>query len=175
MNGDLKRKTMEQLLIAISISIFSYFIIDPYFFDPYIRKMVFGDTGERLITSVSQWIFSFSIAFWYYRENPILNSYLVSGFLPVFGIVIYEFTLLHLYIDFIHFTPLFAIFYIFLKKRYTLRYKYIIISTTILLLWAVLLKVFSLNYTKINLNVGGVATIVWLLVNTGICYAIRKR
>jgi hypothetical protein len=125
---NLKPIILIQFAIAIIVSLLFQFLI-PYWWQPldtfqYGIKQ-HGDAGVNIVIfTVSQWYFSFSIAWFINRENKYIDNFLIYSIVPLGIIVVYEFIILHLFFDYIHLLPLLIGIYLIWKKRYTLRQKY---------------------------------------------------
>lgn len=162
-----KRRFFIQIGIAVCISIFFQFVLDPYIYDPYIRDQMTGlfEAGDAIvICSLSMWFFSFSLAFFYYK-NELLTNYLICSFIPLLIIVIAEFTFF-LFYDFLHIPPVIVVCYILCKYRQTIRLKYVALSSLFLILWATTVRLLGTNYTAIALfPLGLLAIICWPLMN----------
>jgi hypothetical protein len=168
-----KKKFLIQILIAICISVFFQFVIDPLIYDPYIRQqlMVFPEPpGSIVICSLSMWFFSFSLAFLYYPSNTIINSYLYCALIPLSLLVGIEFTYLFFY-DFLHILPLISIFIILWKKRSTIKLKNVAVTSIVLIIWATIARLTEVNYTGVPLfPFGLLAIIIWPLLNITLLY-----
>ena len=169
-----RKKFLIQILIAVGISIFFQLIIDPWIYDPYIRNVMGGLEGEDaiVITSLSMWFFSFSIAYFYYPKNEIITNYLICALLPLALIVGVEFARLF-FIDFLHIPPLITIGYILIKQRDTLKLKLVAITSVILSLWMTIVRLIGTNYAFIPILPWGlIAIITWPLITSFIVYII---
>ena len=115
-NLSLKQKTLFQIGIAITISLVFQFLI-PVSWRP--LPTVIGEDFEswNVIFTLSQWFFSFSIAWFFFRDNRYINNYLICSILPLGVIVALEFTVLFLYYDYLHLLPFIIDMYILWKKR----------------------------------------------------------
>lgn len=142
----LKSITIIQLIITLAISlIFLFFIPDSW--NPLIIHM--GDEAHNYVLEIftlSQWFFSISIAWLIYRDNPIINNFLVWVILP-FSVIFYmEFFLMYLFYDYFHLTPFIIVIYIFIKKKDTLKQGLIIFFTIFLTIWFSLVYYSGLAY-----------------------------
>jgi len=159
----IKRKFLIQIVIAINISILFQLIIDPLIYDPYIRQqaVVFPETGESIvICSLSMWFFSFAIAFFYYPENNVINSYLYCALVPLALLVGIEFAFLF-FIDFLHIFPLLVIGIILWKRRSTIKLRNVAITSLVLIIWAAIDRLVGVNYTGIPLFPEGLLMIIF--------------
>ena len=120
--------TLIQITTAVIISMIFQFLI-PFSWQPldtflYGAKQ-HGDPGANLVIfTISQWYFSFSLAWFIYRENPYINNFLIYSIVPLGIIFIYEFFYLFLYYDYIHVIPFILSIYLIWKKKETLFQKY---------------------------------------------------
>ncbi|MFX0072355.1 MAG: hypothetical protein ACFFAO_14815 [Candidatus Hermodarchaeota archaeon] len=128
---NLKTITIIQTIIATTISLIYQFIIpmnwnplDVRMFGPDIKH---GDPDRNIcIATLTQWYFSFSIAWLIYRDNPYLNSFLVyMSFISAGTIIFLSVVLYQLFWDYVHITPFVIDIYILKKKRETLYQKWI--------------------------------------------------
>ena len=172
------KKFLVQILIAAAISVVFQLFIDPFIYDPYVRQAMAGgfiDPGDAIvITSMSMWFFSFSIAFFYYPENEIINSYLLCSFVPLIGIVAGEFICLMFY-DFLHLPPVIIIaIFIFWKGRETLDMRTIAISSIILSFWLLTVHLLGFNYATLQTWMIVVAMGLWPVLNLILGYILIK-
>lgn len=150
LNLNLRTITIIQLGIATTISLLFQFLI-PFSWQPldtfqYGAKK-HGDPGANIIIfTISQWYFSLSIAWFFYRENPYLNNFLIYSIVPLGIIVIYEFIVLFLYYDYIHITPLIVDIYLIWKGRETLFRKLAPHIITLNIAWLFIVYFFKLAY-----------------------------
>ncbi|MHA1265637.1 MAG: hypothetical protein ACTSRS_10415 [Candidatus Helarchaeota archaeon] len=169
-----KKKFIIQLLIALSISLFFQFILDPLVYTPYVRAQLSGffeTENSIVICSLSMWFFSFAFAFFYYK-NSIITNYLVCSFIPLLLIVGIEFSFF-LYYDFLHIPPLIVVGYILWNYRATLRLYKIAFTSVILVAWATLVRLLGTNYTGVPLfPLGLIAIVCWPLINVLFIYIL---
>lgn len=78
--------------------------------DPYTNMVIF---------TISQWYFSFSVAWLFYRDNRYVNNFVFYSIIPLGFIAVYEFSI-GLFYDYIHLFPLLVDMLILWKKRHTL-------------------------------------------------------
>ena len=145
---DIKTITIIQITIATVISLIFQFLI-PFSWQPLdtflygIRQH--GDPGTNIIIfTISQWYFSFSIAWLIFRDNPYINNFLIYSIVPLGIIIFYELFFLHLYYDYIHITPIFIDIYLIWKKRKTLSQKFAFYIILINISW-----LFSVYFLKL--------------------------
>ncbi|MFX0028332.1 MAG: hypothetical protein ACFE8B_03925 [Candidatus Hermodarchaeota archaeon] len=142
--------TYVQFTLAIMISlIFQFFF--PLSWQPLDTFLYgsrnHGDPGTNIIIfTISQWYFSFSIAWLIYRENPIINNFLIYSIVPLGIIVVYEFSVLFLYYDYIHITPLIIDIFLIWRKRETLSQKLAPYIIALNITWLILVYFFELAY-----------------------------
>ncbi len=106
-----------------------------------------GDPGSNLVFfTISQWYFSLSIAWLFYRENAYINNFLIYSIVPLGMIAVYEFVVLFLYYDYIHITPLIIDIYLIWKKRKTFFRNFAPLIITINISWLLLVYFFKLAY-----------------------------
>ena len=172
------KRFIIQILIAAIISVVFQFLIDPIIYDPYVRQAMAGgfiDPGNAVvITSMSMWFFSFSIAFFYYPENEVINSYLLCAFIPLVGIIAGEFIGL-MFWDFLHIPPVVIItIFIFWKRRETLNLKNILIASVILSFWLLIVHLLGLNYATIQTPFIIAAMGLWPALNLILGYILIR-
>ena len=123
----LRNITIIQVIIATIISLLYQFVF-PLSWNP-IEVALHGDDVNHgdpgtavLISTISQWYFSLSIAWFIYRDNPYVNNFLIYTSLITAGVIIYlGFFLYYVYWDYIHILPFIVDIYILKKKGATLR------------------------------------------------------
>ncbi len=117
--------SLIQLTIATIISLLFQFVF-PLTFQPldvaiHGPDIKHGDPGMNyVIATISLWYFSFSIAWFIYRDNPYLNNFLIYSFPLVSMIFVVDMVEFFLFWDYIHFSPLSVDIYLIWKKRKTL-------------------------------------------------------
>ncbi|MBD3228929.1 MAG: hypothetical protein GF329_12140 [Candidatus Lokiarchaeota archaeon] len=127
-----------------------------------------------VITSLSQWFFSFSFAYIFYPDNEILNNYLLCGFMPLLIIVGVEFFVLYLFYDFLHIPPIIVSIYIILKKYSKIKLKAIGTISALLMVWAAIVRLIGTNYTTVSLFPEGLIVIIlWALFNLSMGFIIK--
>lgn len=170
-----KKRFFLQIIIAIGISVIFQLVVDPLIYDPFIRDQMSGlfEAGDAIvICSLSMWFFAFSISFFIYRNNHIINNYLLCAFFPLVIIVAFEFGSLF-FIDFLHIPPVIIIFIILWRYRSTLRLKNVAITSIILIIWAATIRLIGTNYTRVPLfPMGLLAIIFWPIMNLLLIYLI---
>jgi len=139
-----------QLGIAIIISLFFQFLI-PFSWQPldtFLHGVKYhGDPGVNIIIfTISQWYFSLSIAWLFYRKNPYLNNFLIYSIVPLGIIVVYEFTILFLYHDYIHIIPLIVDINLIWKDRETLLKGFAPYMIALNSIWLLTVYYFDLAY-----------------------------
>ena len=148
----LRTITVLQISLALIISLIFQFII-PYSWQPLDTFLYgvqhHGDPGTNLVIfTLSQWYFSFSLAWFIYRDNPHINNFLIYSIVPLGIIVFYEFFFLFLYYDYIHIIPFLVSLYMIWKKRETLSQKYALFILPLNICW--LLSVYFLKLAYYN-------------------------
>ncbi len=179
LNYNLRTITVIQLVIAIAISFFFQFLI-PFSWQPldtfqYGAKQ-HGDSGANIIIfTISQWYFSLSIAWLFYRKNPYINNFLIYSIVPLGMIVIYEFVVLFLYYDYIHITPLIIDIYLIWKGRETLFRNFAPLIITLNIIWLFLVYFFKLAYYKEDFLIFLRNVIVYLVLWTTLAFLFKSK
>jgi hypothetical protein len=129
-----------QIVAAIVISFVYQLVIPLSWFplDSFTRPTVkHGDPGTNIIIfTISQWYFSFSLVWFFKRDNKIINNFLlysIPALYPMFILEVFGFRLIY---DYIHILPLVVGFAIFFTQIDTIKPKFVILN---ILLSAVLL------------------------------------
>ena len=170
------RKFMIQIIIAISVSLFFHFIMAPFIIDPIMAFITGTPQHSFIIITLSQWFFSFSIAYFYYPENPIVNNYLFAGFIPVILFLMNKFILSRVYVDFLHILPIIVNIIIIWKQRETLNFKLITITSLILVSWATTVRLLNFAYVEFPIfPIGMIIIIAWPTVNILLAYFITEK
>lgn len=158
-----KKRFLIQLLIAVVISVLFQLIINPFIYEPFIRsqRSVFINPGEIAVTSISIWFFSFSIAFFYYQDNELINSYLLCSLIPVIGTFVIEF----IFYDFLHIPPIIIVIYILWKRRGTINLRYVISVSIVLSFWLLIVRLLEFNYTAIPFPLIVIVMLIWPFLN----------
>jgi len=179
LNYNLRIIAVIQLGIAIVISLLFQFLI-PFSWQPldtfqYGAKQ-HGDPGANIIIfTISQWYFSLSIAWLFYRENPYINNFLIYSIVPLGIIVVYEFVVLFLYYDYIHITPIIIDIYLIWKGRETLFRKFAPLIITLNISWLFLVYFFKLAYYKEDLLIFIKNVIVYLVLWTVLSFVFNSK
>lgn len=179
LNYNLRIIAVIQLGIAIVISLLFQFLI-PFSWQPldtfqYGAKQ-HGDPGANIIIfTISQWYFSLSIAWLFYRENPYINNFLIYSIVPLGIIVVYEFVVLFLYYDYIHITPIIIDIYLIWKGRETLFRKFAPLIITLNISWLFLVYFFTLAYYKEDLLIFIKNVIVYLVLWTVLSFVFNSK
>lgn len=140
--GDLNIRyvTIIQLEVALIISLLFQFVI-PFSWQPlnaYGKDYTITHGHPRfnlVFFTVSQWYFSLSIVWFLRRDNKYINHFILYSIFPLSLIIVFEFSVLGLYYDYIHIFPLIIAFYITWKKRDSLIPYYIIYYTVFFTVW----------------------------------------
>ncbi len=149
-NLNLRTITVIQLIIAAIISLIFQFLL-PFSWQP-LDTFLYGPKqhgtpgANVIIFTISQWYFSFSIAWLFYRKNPYINNFLIYSIIPVGMIVIYEFFILYIYYDYIHITPLVVDIYLIWRKKETLSQKFALYVIPLNIIWLFLVYFLKLAY-----------------------------
>ncbi len=172
-----KKGFLIQILIAIIISVLLQIIVVPLIIDPLTSRFptIFERRATILITTLSFWFFSFSVAFFFYPENELINSYLLCSFIPLLVIIIQEFMGLFFF-DILHMLPIIVVIYIVWKLPDTINLKYTTIASPILLIWFLIVRLLGINYPDFELSFLGISyLIIWGISNIIIAYIITKK
>jgi len=172
-NLSLKQKTLFQIGIAITISLVFQFLI-PVSWRP--LPTVIGEDFEswNVIFTLSQWFFSFSIAWFFFRDNRYINNYLICSILPLGVIVALEFTVLFLYYDYLHLLPFIIDMYILWKKRGIINRKLMLSFLVFFSIWFLLDYFLGLAYYQIPLFLFLLALLLWVLVMFGFSFFFKR-
>ncbi|MFX0133208.1 MAG: hypothetical protein ACFFDN_06145 [Candidatus Hodarchaeota archaeon] len=171
------KRFLIQILIAVIISVLLQIVIVPLVIDPLTRRFptIFERRATILITTLSFWFFSFSVAFFFYPENEIINSYLLCSFIPLVIIIIQEFIALFFF-DVLHMLPIIVVIYIVWKLPDTINLKFTTIASPILVLWFFTVRLLGINYPDFELSFLGISyIIIWGILNIIIAYIITKK
>ena len=137
---NLRSITLIQVTVAIIISLIFQFII-PLSWQPLdlyeAGKLIYhGDEGTNVIIfTVSQWYFSFSIAWLFKRDNIYINNFIVYCIPGLSSIIFIEFFYYGLFYDYIHILPLLTALYIIIKKKESLIPKQAIPNFILVTIW----------------------------------------
>jgi len=135
---------------------------------------LFEPGDPYVICSLSMWFFSFSIAFLFYRDNEIINNYLLCAFFALGMLVAVEFAFLF-FIDFLHIPPIIVIFIILWRYRATLKIKNVFVTSLVLIVWIAIVRLVGTNYQSIPLfPMGLLLLIFWPLSNLLIVYLVIR-
>ena len=173
--------TSIQIAIATIISIMFQFVI-PFSWQPLDRFLYgvkqHGDPGSNLVIfTISQWYFSFSLAWFIYRDNPYINNFLIYSIVPLGIIFFYEYFIIFFYYDYIHVIPVFIDIYIIWKKRETLFQKSGLLVIVLNICWLFLVYFFKLAYYNeeflIYLRNVLIYTILWIFLS--FLFRVKKK
>jgi hypothetical protein len=168
-----------QIIIVIVISLTFQFII-PFSWQP-LDNYQYGasqhrDPGTNLVIfTISQWYFSVSIAWLFYRKNPYLNNFLIYSIVPLGIIVVYEFTILFLYYDYIHIVPLFVDIYLIWKHRETLLKRFAPYVITLNIIWLLSVYFFDLAYYNEELLIFIRNVIIYVVLWTALAFTFKSK
>lgn len=171
--------TIIQIIIAIVISLTFQFII-PFSWQPLDTFLYgvknHGDPGANIIIfTISQWYFSLSIAWLFYRENPYINNFLIYSIVPLGMIVVYEFSVLFLYYDYIHITPLIIDAYLIWKYRHTLLKRFAAYLITLNSIWLLSVYFFNLAYYNEELLIFIRNVIIYVVLWTALAFLFKSK
>ena len=157
LNLNIRTITIIQISIATIISLIFQFLI-PFSWQPLDTFLYgvkqHGDPGANIVFfTISQWYFSFSIAWLFYRKNPYINNFLIYSIAPLGMIVLYEFFVLYLFYDYIHITPVIVDVYLIWKKKDTLSQRFALYVIPLNIIWLFLVYFLRLAYYKEDLLV----------------------
>ena len=178
-NSNIILITGIQLTIATLISLIFQFII-PFSWHPLDTFQYgarnHGDPGANIIIfTISQWYFSFSITWLFYRKNPYINNFLIYSIVPLGIIVVYEFTVLFLYYDYIHIAPLIIDIYLIWKQRETLLKRFAPYVITLNIVWLVSVYFFNLAYYNEVLLVFIRNIIIYFVLWTALAFTFKSK
>jgi len=147
---NIKTITIIQISFATIISLIFQFII-PFSWQPLDRFLYgvkkHGDPGANIIFfTISQWYFSLSISWLFYRKNPVINNFLIYSIIPLGMIIIYEFFVLFLFYDYIHITPVIVNIYLIWKKKETFSQRFALYIIPLNITWLLLVYFLRLAY-----------------------------
>jgi hypothetical protein len=168
----LRTITIIQIVIATLISLLFQFVF-PLNWQPFDRALhgpnvQHGDPGTSVVIStLSQWFFSFAIAWLLYRDNPYINNFLIYSLVPLISVLVMD-IVIFLYYDYIHFIPLAVDIYILLKKRNTLFQKWFPYYFIFYSIWYCAVYFLRLTYLDLPLNLFVLNWIAMALVGFGI-------
>ena len=171
--------TSIQITCAIVISLIFQFLI-PFFWQPLDTYQYgasqHGDPGTNLVIfTISQWYFSFSIVWFFYRKNPYLNNFLIYSIVPLGIIVVYEFSVLFLYYDYIHIIPLFVDAYIIWKHRETLLKRFARYIITLNIIWLLSVYIFNLAYYNEELIIFVRNVIIYVVLWIALAFTFKSK
>ncbi|MFX1453208.1 MAG: hypothetical protein ACFFCM_20410 [Promethearchaeota archaeon] len=171
-----KKRFLIQILIAVVISVLLQIVIVPLIIDPLTRRFptIFETRATILITTLSFWFFSFSVAFFFYPENEIIDSYLLCSIIPLIIIIIQEFVSLFFF-DILHLLPIIVVILIIWKNPKTINLKYVTITSPLLVIWFLIVRLLGINYPTFELSPLGITYLItWGIMNIVLAYIITK-
>ncbi|MHA1649780.1 MAG: hypothetical protein ACTSYB_06280 [Candidatus Helarchaeota archaeon] len=175
---DGKYRFLIQVIIVIGVTLIVQFLI-PWSWLPF--NAIVGDVfGSGMVTSLpiasmSTWIFAFSIAWFIFRDNSYINSFLVCAVFPLSVIVGIEFSFYRLVWDYIHVLPLIIGIYIIWKKRDTLIRRYILLFSGILVGIILLEYYIGVAYSAIPLLLLALLLPIFVLVTIQIEFLVTHQ
>ncbi|MFX0072865.1 MAG: hypothetical protein ACFFAO_17450, partial [Candidatus Hermodarchaeota archaeon] len=151
----IKTITIIQIIIATIISLLFQFVFPLNWqpFDAAIHgpNVQHGDPGTSIaISTLSQWFFSFAIAWLIYRDNPYVNNFLIYSLIPLIAVLVMDIAIL-LWWDYIHFLPLIVDIIILFRKRDTLIQKRFPFYFCFMSLWYATVYFLRLTYLDVPL------------------------
>ena len=175
----LTKITLIQITIATIISIIFQFLIpfswqslDTFLYG--VRQH--GDPGTNLVIfTLSQWYFSLSLAWLFYRDNPYINNFLIYSIIPLGIIVIYEFFFLFFYYDYIHITPVIIDIYLIWKRRETLSRKFALYIIPINIFWLISVYFLKLAYNNEDLIIYIRNIIIYSTLWVALSFLFKKK
>ena len=175
----LTKITLIQITIATIISIIFQFLIpfswqslDTFLYG--VRQH--GDPGTNLVIfTLSQWYFSLSLAWLFYRDNPYINNFLIYSIIPLGIIVIYEFFFLFFYYDYIHITPVIIDIYLIWKRRETLSRKFVLYIIPINIFWLISVYFLKLAYNNEDLIIYIRNIIIYSTLWVALSFLFKKK
>ncbi|TFG07422.1 MAG: hypothetical protein EU539_04935 [Promethearchaeota archaeon] len=153
---DLKTITILQIIIATGISLLFQFVF-PLNWQPFDRALhgpnvQHGDPGTSVVIStLSQWFFSFAVSWLIYRDNPYINNFLIYSLFPLMMVLFMDIAIF-LWWDYIHFLPLAVDIYLLLKKRKTLFQRWFPYYFIFYSIWYTSVYFLRLTYLDLPLN-----------------------
>ena len=147
-----KSKGLIQIGIAVGIALLLQFVL-PVTWQPFYSTVgdVFGAETGLGIAGLSIWFFALSISWFLYGDNPYLNSLFMYSLIPLGAILVFEFSFYFLFWDYIHLLPFLIGIYIVMKKRDTLKRKYILLFTFALTGWIFLAYYLGIAYSVMSI------------------------
>ena len=135
-----------------------------------------GDPGTNLVIfTLSQWYFSLSLAWLFYRDNPYINNFLIYSIIPLGIIVIYEFFFLFFYYDYIHITPVIIDIYLIWKRRETLSRKFVLYIIPINIFWLISVYFLKLAYNNEDLIIYIRNIIIYSTLWVALSFLFKKK
>jgi hypothetical protein len=148
---NLKSITIIQIIVAFAVSLLFQFVIPMnwqllYFFSEGPSIHHFEKGANIVIFTISQWYFSLSIAWFLRRDNPYINNVLIYSLVGLILTIIGEIISYGLFYDYYHLIPFFVSVYIFWKKRDTIKPKFVIHNSIVIIIWLLLVYILGLAY-----------------------------
>ena len=175
MESDLKKITLIQFIIATIISLLFQFVI-PVEWQPLMGALPPGSEGENVVFfTISQWFFSLSVAWLFYRDNKYLNNFLIFSFIPTSMMLVDEFIFIGLYYDWYHLYPFIVDIFILWKKRDTLNQKTFLKFIIIFALWLSIGYFMKLIYYGASFIEYLLRCLITLGLEIGFSFIFRKK
>ncbi|TFG19594.1 MAG: hypothetical protein EU533_06645 [Promethearchaeota archaeon] len=167
-----------QVIGAIIITLVYQFIIPLSWFplDNFMRPSVeHGDLGTNIIIfTISQWYFSFSVVWFFKRDNKFINNFLIYSIPPLYSMLILEFFGFGLYYDYIHLIPLIVAFVIIFTQLETLKPKFVTINIIVSCIWIYLAYFWRVAYYDDSINFLTFKLVIICIVDLIIAFIIAK-
>ena len=167
-----------QIIGAIALSLVYQFIIPLSWFplDSFTRPTVkHGDPNTNIIIfTISQWYFSFSIVWFFKRDNKIINNFLIYSIPPLYSMLILEFFAFRLYYDYIHIIPLIVAFSIFFTQLKSITPKFVILNILVSSIWLFLAYFFRLAYYDDSIGIFTFKLVIIGIIDLIIAFIVWK-
>ncbi|MHA1271693.1 MAG: hypothetical protein ACTSPY_18015 [Candidatus Helarchaeota archaeon] len=129
---------------------------------------------NNAIFTISIWMFSLSISWLFFKNNPYINNLIILALIPSGILIIVEFVYLGLFFDYIHILPLIIGIIILLKKHDTLKLKKMLLNSGILIGWICLDYFLGLAYSNIPIFLFTLGFIIFIYITIGISFIYAK-
>ena len=167
-----------QIIGAIALSLVYQFIIPLSWFplDSFTRPTVkHGDPGTNIIIfTISQWYFSFSVVWFFKRDNKFINNFLIYSIPPLYGMFILEVFGFRLVYDYIHIIPLIVAFLIFFTQLKSIIPKFVTLNLLVSSIWLYLAYFFRLAYYDDSIGIFTFKLILICIVDLTIAFIVWK-
>ena len=167
-----------QIIGAVALSLVYQFIIPWSWFplDSFTRPTVkHGDPGTNVIIfTISQWYFSFSVVWFFKRDNNFINNFLIYSIPPLYAIFILEFFGFKLFYDYIHIIPLIVAFSIFFTQLKSITPKFVILNILVSSIWLFLAYFFRLAYYDDSIGIFTFKLVIIGIIDLIIAFIVWK-